>query len=377
MSEAVEHILLKDFWSDEDRSALRAAFVDDPSLSDMLRNWTSLRGEIRRSMHNVTSGMESFVDYAIATSTVADVFGVDDTRAALSREAEIEAAIARHPAVSVLLESIRDDATVFDLTWNESIRSTRTRPNRTPMVRRSSLRPLVRWSYGIAAGLALVVALSVLLRTDGRNGVSVSSGSTETRVLNLEDGSVVRLMPNSSLDYDEDFGRNMSLSGEAFFDVSHSTSIFTVRTENAVVTVHGTSFGITSRDNETQVTLVAGSVSFSSVLDPSLSVELRPGQSSRILGTGTPSDPVNVDISNALSWTDLFIFRDTPLPQIVNTLSRELDVTIILSSELESETVTGTFSTDQTANEILDVIAAALGARVTYDKATITYTLLP
>jgi len=376
MSDTIEHIILKETWSEEDRATLLAACTDDPSLSHLLQNWSAIRSEVRRSILEATSEVEIFINYAIATSKSANVFSDSEVREAVSQEAKVETAIARHPAVSLLLEKIREDAAAFDLTWKERNRSTGSRPDREPTARRSSARRLTRWSYGISAGLAIVATAAILLRPVSSD-VSISSGPSETRLIQLEDGSVVRLMANSSIAYAEHFGREVRLSGRAFFDVAHSSTEFNVRTENAVITVHGTSFGINSNDHDTQVTLVTGSVSLSSAVDPSLSVELQPGEFSRILGPGSPTDPMTIDVADALSWTDLFIFRNTPLRRIANTLAKELAVSIVLSSELEDETVTGTFSRDQGADEILDVIAAALGARVTYDEAAVTYTLLP
>src|SRR2546423_14261851 len=85
----------------------------------------------------------------------------------------------------------------------------------------------------------------------------------------LPDGSTVWLNAGSKLTYNKDFGNNIrevSLVGEAFFDVMHIPDVpFVIETPTAVVKVLGTSFNVKAYPNETttETSVIRGRVEIS------------------------------------------------------------------------------------------------------------------
>jgi ferric-dicitrate binding protein FerR (iron transport regulator) len=73
----------------------------------------------------------------------------------------------------------------------------------------------------------------------------------------LPDGSNIFLNRNTRLSYRANFGkheRNVTLSGEAFFDITHDeNSPFTVDAGNARIKVLGTSFNVITSNSESEV----------------------------------------------------------------------------------------------------------------------------
>jgi ferric-dicitrate binding protein FerR (iron transport regulator) len=84
--------------------------------------------------------------------------------------------------------------------------------------------------------------------------------------IQLPDGSVVKLNASSSLTYDKNFGKNVrevSLTGEAFFDVTKDSSHpFIIHTNVIDIKVLGTAFNVKSYPNDanTETSLLRGKV---------------------------------------------------------------------------------------------------------------------
>lgn len=120
---------------------------------------------------------------------------------------------------------------------------------------------------------ALIVTGTLLLFT-GREGnapavnyVRVSPASGSPYVVELPDGSTVRLSDNAELAYAENFigNRSVELTGDAYFTVGKMEGApFTVKTPDLTVTVLGTEFMLKSgQDGQTEVSLLSGSIEVS------------------------------------------------------------------------------------------------------------------
>ena len=190
----------------------------------------------------------------------------------------------------------------------------------------------MRWSWRIAATVAVVafVAVLTLVLQRDRSLTTVTVAQGETQLIELADGSTVRLLGGSSLTYADpakatSFNRRVTLAGRAFFDIAPDQQGFTVEKPPALATVLGTSFGIQAE---------------------------------------------------ALEWTGLFLFRSTPLSDAVARLSRRYGVDIAVSPDLEAEGVSGTFAREQSLQQILDALATTLNAAVQGNDAD-GYTMAP
>lgn len=92
-----------------------------------------------------------------------------------------------------------------------------------------------------------------------------STGAGQKFTITLQDGTLVKLNSNSSITYPKQFTENerlISLTGEAYFDVTHDEDRpFTVASHEIQTTVLGTSFNVRAYDpSSVSVALVKGKV---------------------------------------------------------------------------------------------------------------------
>jgi transmembrane sensor len=111
----------------------------------------------------------------------------------------------------------------------------------------------------VAASLALAVAPAVKVRLQADH----RTGTGETRMVTLSDGSVVHLDAQSAVAVDfTPAGRKVRLlEGQAFFDVvGDAARPFTVTADEVAVTVIGTSFNVKLSDDAVSVSVRSGTV---------------------------------------------------------------------------------------------------------------------
>ena len=99
--------------------------------------------------------------------------------------------------------------------------------------------------------------------------VTVTAGDS-MEIFQLPDNSIVYLNANSSLEYPQNFSktnRQVSLNGEAYFDVKKDSGQFIVSCQNTIIRGKGTMFNVKSltTDKEVEVIVAAGMVEFSGV----------------------------------------------------------------------------------------------------------------
>ncbi|HVU54934.1 MAG TPA: FecR domain-containing protein [Puia sp.] len=155
-------------------------------------------------------------------------------------------------------------------------------------------RRIARWKYatGIAAAV-LAVVVAVWLMMPGRKTVSVpsmvqviQSGNAPRKTIVLPDGSVVTLHSNTKLTLAEGFGhtgRELTLSGEALFDIAHGGQHpFIVHTSTVDVEVLGTLFNLNAypQAGYTETSLFRGKIAVSLKGHPEQKMILTPSQKS-------------------------------------------------------------------------------------------------
>jgi transmembrane sensor len=111
----------------------------------------------------------------------------------------------------------------------------------------------------------------------------VATSSSKSKVT-LPDGSTVVLNRQSRIVYNKDFGvgrREISLTGEAFFDIAKNEAVpLTVMAGPVRIRVMGTAFNVRAYNNDSTIetSLIRGSIEVSSTDDPDRTIRIRPNE---------------------------------------------------------------------------------------------------
>lgn len=149
--------------------------------------------------------------------------------------------------------------------WKES-KNILQRMETAPVQPRERRLPVLRILWGVAASVAILVA-AFLFRPGSplTEPLAYETGYGETRTILLPDSSTVLLNANSRLVWDTDWKkehrRNVTLEGEAFFEVKKANGMeFVVQSDHIKVKVLGTAFNFRSRNGLSHVFLESGKV---------------------------------------------------------------------------------------------------------------------
>lgn len=205
-----------------------------------------------------------------------------------------------------------------------------------------------RWWTGMAAAIVLcIVAIGLMKRSFMPMTSEVAAIESEEPMieqkntshkalhLTLVDGSKVILEPNSTIKYAPEFSRAkrvVHLEGKAFFDVvKDSLSPFHVITNAVNVRVLGTSFNVTSfQDQPAEVSVVTGKVAVS-VSGKDEETILRPnervvqGLDNTELTKGLVAEPI---VIRPELMHNLFHFQDVSLPEVFRVFEEAYDIRI-------------------------------------------------
>lgn len=217
----------------------------------------------------------------------------------------------------------------------------------------------------VAAAAAILLVAGVFLfqqiRDFARRGaiVTYSTGIGQRDSVRLADGSLVLLGPASRVAVR---GREIDLTGEAFFRVVHDDRPFIVRAGESVIRDIGTEFAVQTYDaTAVRVVVQEGSVALSRGTD---SVMLRQGDVGHVAGNRVEAVPGGASAEDFAWMRGELVFRDTPMSQVASDLRRWYGVEVrVADTALLQRRFTGTFRTEP-RERVLDVIAMALPARV-------------
>ncbi len=406
MEDLYETLLFGGDLSPQERSSIEDRLDDDPDLVKAWSHWCLVRRRLRDRLHEHISDRRLLVLYVL------DQEGHDDALTAHEREAleaardELDRAVAAVPALETIVDRIRDERDDFEMVWashgedghqhQTTLRSeAESGQNGTPDRAERAARPpherdqdrgSRRWARRLAiATVGLVLAVAGILfwpEESAVTTVTVADGDVQVEVLG--DGSTVRLVGPATLSYPaedtETAVRRVTLEeGRAFFDVQRRSdhASFVVETPTAVATVLGTQFGVSMQADTTNVVLATGSVRVAREEETEDGgVVLEPGQHSWVAKEGRVAAPKPVDLTTALDWTGLFVFRSVPIETIAERLNQRYDVQVTVAESLTGEAVTGTFEREQPVEEVLGALAATLGANV-HQEGSDQYRLVP
>lgn len=161
--------------------------------------------------------------------------------------------------------------------------------------------------------------------------------------------------------------RRLSLSGEAYFEVSKDKDHpFVVSAQNNLIEVLGTHFSITAYADEQVVktTLMEGAVKVSAVSKEGKVMStaiLKPDQ--QALGSGNDINVRTVDAEDAVAWKDGdYVFRKEPLENVMTNIARRYNVEVVYQEPLlRKQLFGGSVSNTAKLSEVLNMLEMAGG----------------
>lgn len=224
------------------------------------------------------------------------------------------------------------------------------------------------WIYRVAAILIMCIGIVFYFLTSPDNTGQHITHRTQSEKMRLflPDSSEIWLNKSSEISYQEGFGtehRNLTLSGEAFFDVRKNNIPFTINTRQSKTEVLGTAFNLKSyeSDSNTEITLIRGRLAFSQAKNPTNKVHLNPGEKAILKNTTHQIIKTRYSDPQFLAWKeDILLFNKTTLHEVFSTLEEYFDIKV----NVENQAVylchfTGNFKKPK-LNEILDVLSASI-----------------
>lgn len=278
-----------------------------------------------------------------------------------------------------------------------------------PFIHRSGR---VRRIWGRLAGIAAVVMMAVVglwlwAPNQGpalaqKNTVSTKNGSKSK--VDMPDGTQIWLNVGSRINYDANYGktnRDITLTGEAFFDVAHdATRPFVIHTEKLTVKVLGTAFNVKAYpgDETTEASLIKGSIEVTFPDDPHERLILKPNEKISIANKNPDKEPersvtrspkekpvmmvsrVNYQPADSTvietAWlSNRLIFRGRTFEELSKEIERWFNVTVIVHDPtILDRKFTGTFS-NENIMDALEALSLTYPFQFEYNKGKNTVTI--
>lgn len=207
---------------------------------------------------------------------------------------------------------------------------------------RPKLQKIVPWRHiriPAAAVACIAILISIVIPLTEKQ-VLLTAPTGEQISHQLPDGSTVQLNSGTQLQYSRKFGhssRQLTLTGEAFLNVTPSSIPFVVHSFDAKTEVLGTSFNVRAWPHEisaaTYVSVEEGQVRVIPLANRAMQVTLQAGQSARVQPTGQAPLITQTAHSNDYTWIHGgFKFSDRPLKNIAEEIERRYGVSIKIDS---------------------------------------------
>ncbi|MCX2479067.1 FecR domain-containing protein [Pedobacter sp. MC2016-15] len=225
--------------------------------------------------------------------------------------------------------------------------------------------------YITAAAAVIVIAAGWFafesLRAEGSAiYLSVNTTSGQKKKLTLEDGTKVILGPESSLSYPKSFddaNRKVSITGEAFFEVSKNPHRpFIVQTAAMNVQVLGTHFNISAgkSDAVNTVSLFEGKVRVKLKDEQSEEYMLKPGQELSVNRHTQRVFQDQLDSASVLGWlNNVLIFKNEELGEVAPRIEKMYGVKIVFTDQATADTKLYAMFNNQALTEVMNTICAS------------------
>lgn len=229
--------------------------------------------------------------------------------------------------------------------------------------------PFQRKVYKIAAVIILLLTLGGFFTYHTFIKPDVYLAAAGNRIVHLEDGTVVTLLPGAELTVAKSFPastRVVDLKGDAIFSVAKSkTHPFIVHADGFSTKVLGTVFKVSQSGKKKSVDLYEGKVAVSSAGAPVS--YLQPNQKWTNLGVARTTAIISFapDKFSGKYHPELLSlsFNDVPLKEVIAVLEGNYSIKIHYPIEAENKKITADF-TGGTVGENIEALAFILGFEV-------------
>ncbi|MBI9073509.1 MAG: FecR family protein [Melioribacteraceae bacterium] len=220
----------------------------------------------------------------------------------------------------------------------------------------------INWTRYAAAAVVLILLGTTLFMKFYTNTILSEKGEHLSHM--LPDGSTIHLNAETSVSYNLywwNFNREISLSGEAYFDVVEEEK-FTIVSENGVTEIFGTTFNIYARDEQYRVFCESGKVKVSSTVTD-INFVLEAGELAVIDNLNKDGRKTEVNVNELLAWKDnRFVFTSIPLLNVTEEFERQYDVSInIKINNLSRLLYTGNFDKTPSVESALEIVCKSFG----------------
>lgn len=194
----------------------------------------------------------------------------------------------------------------------------------------------------------------------------------------LHDGSLIYLNGSSEIMFTKKFGiknREISLKGEAFFKVKRNEQIpFTIKTNNTITKVVGTSFNIYSDQSEkVRVSVVSGVVEFSIGKKESM-VTLKAGEQGSYIPGSHSIEKSGIEDPNFQSWkTGVLYFDETPLDKVFQLLQKQYSRVFVFEANLKEIPALTTTIDNEPLEAVLEELNLLLNTNLETRNDTIIF----
>jgi ferric-dicitrate binding protein FerR (iron transport regulator) len=197
-----------------------------------------------------------------------------------------------------------------------------------------------------AIAASIIIAFALFLNQFNNNVSTQQIVQTINTIehVDLTDGSIIDINRHSTLSYPEQFNskvRNVTLTGEAFFEVSKEKKRpFIIHTDNMNIRVLGTSFNIKAYPKSTinEVTVENGMVEVSSVNGMSKPIVLKAGDKAIFHTENNSLIKVTNNNPNFLSWkTKELIFKNEKLSNALSLIEEVYNVNILVPETIKTD----------------------------------------
>ena len=264
--------------------------------------------------------------------------------------------------IAMLAESLKTDKHQYDRVWNsinDKISEDKLRHNRLRRIR------ILRWSAAAAVFIGILLGSIFILRQPKVEMIELTADNG-TMTITLPDSTKVWLNRYASITYPKTFAddrRIVSISGEAYFEVTHDTSRpFTVDGKWLNVTVLGTKFNFnSSEDKENTVSLLEGKIEVTPGKNKD-GVVLSPGQKVQFNPQNGRMSISQVNTALDAVWHNRLIrFHNATIAEIAADLEELYSVEITIRNSVDnSRTYSGSTVYYQSVDSTLEALSETI-----------------